>query len=44
LRAKFLDLAGPVLGLRAERVADLVGALERPGALADLLALLRSDR
>ncbi len=42
LRAKFLGLAGPALGPDAARAADLVGELERPGALAALLALLRA--
>ena len=42
LRAKFLGLAGPVLGADAARAADLIGELERPGALAALLALLRA--
>jgi 2-methylcitrate dehydratase PrpD len=42
LRAKFLDLAGPALGPAAPRAADLVGELERPGALRALLALLRA--
>jgi 2-methylcitrate dehydratase PrpD len=42
LRAKFLALAGPALGPDAARVADLVGELERPGALATLLKTLRA--
>jgi 2-methylcitrate dehydratase PrpD len=42
LRAKFLALAGPTLGPAAARAADLVGELERPGALRELLAVLRA--
>jgi hypothetical protein len=42
LRTKFLGLAGPVLGADAARAADLVGELERPGALAPLMTLLRA--
>jgi 2-methylcitrate dehydratase PrpD len=42
LRAKFLALAGPALGPEAARGADLVGELERPGALAMLLKTLRA--
>jgi len=42
LRAKFLALAGPALGPAAARAADLVGELERPGALRELLAVLRA--
>jgi 2-methylcitrate dehydratase PrpD len=42
LRAKFLELAGPALGPTAPRAADLVGELERPGALRALLGLLRA--
>ena len=42
LRAKFLALAGPALGSAAARAADLVGELERPGALRELLAVLRA--
>jgi hypothetical protein len=42
LHAKFLALAGPALGPEAARVADLVGELERPGALAMLLKTLRA--
>jgi 2-methylcitrate dehydratase PrpD len=42
LRAKFLALAGPTLGHAAAAAADLVGELERPGALTGLLKTLRA--
>jgi 2-methylcitrate dehydratase PrpD len=42
LRDKFMALAGPALGPAAKRAADLVGELERPGALRALLAALRA--
>ena len=42
LRDKFLGLAGAVLGTRAETAADLVDRIESPGALSELMALLRA--
>ena len=41
LREKFLALAGTVLGSRARAAADLVDRIESPGALPELVALLR---
>lgn len=41
LRAKFLVLATPALGAAAREAADLVAEVDRPGALARLLDLLR---
>ena len=41
LREKFLGLTGGVLGSRASEAADLVGRIEEPGTLQELLALLR---
>src|SRR6266540_763796 len=41
LREKFLSLAGAVLGSRAEAAAGLVDRIESPGALSELMALLR---
>ena len=42
LREKFLRLAGAALGAaRAAKVADLVGRIDKPGALTRLFALLR---
>jgi 2-methylcitrate dehydratase PrpD len=41
LREKFLGLAGTVLGSRARAAADLVDRIESPGALPELVALLR---
>jgi 2-methylcitrate dehydratase PrpD len=42
LREKFLGLAGAVLGSRAEAAANLVDRIESPGALSELVALLRA--
>jgi 2-methylcitrate dehydratase PrpD len=42
LREKFLGLAGAVLGSRAEAAAGLVDRIESPGALSELMALLRA--
>ena len=42
LREKFLALAGAVLGSRAEAAADLVNRIESPGALSELVSLLRA--
>src|SRR6266545_4079705 len=42
LREKFLSLAGAVLGSRAEAAAGLVDRIESPGALSELMALLRA--
>jgi 2-methylcitrate dehydratase PrpD len=44
LREKFLALATPALASRAEVAADLVDRIESPGALTELLALLRGQR
>jgi 2-methylcitrate dehydratase PrpD len=41
LREKFRSLAAPVLGSAVDEAVALVEQLERPGALAHLLALLR---
>jgi hypothetical protein len=41
VREKFLGLAGGVLGSSASEAADLVGRIEEPGTLQELLALLR---
>lgn len=41
LGEKFLALAGTVLGARAKAAAELVDRVESPGALPELLALLR---
>ena len=41
LREKFLALAGAALGPRAGAAADLVDRIESPGALPELVALLR---
>jgi 2-methylcitrate dehydratase PrpD len=43
LRDKFIALATPALGSRAMAAADLVGAIESPGALSELLALVRQE-
>jgi 2-methylcitrate dehydratase PrpD len=40
LREKFLALAGPVLGSRAQAAVDLVDRIESPGGLSKLVALL----
>jgi 2-methylcitrate dehydratase PrpD len=42
LHEKFLALAGTVLGGRAEAAASVVGRIESPGALSELMALLRA--
>jgi len=42
LREKFLALGGAVLGARAREAADLVDRIESPGALPELVALLRA--
>ena len=44
LRAKFLDLAEPVLGTRAAEVADLIDGLDESRSLPRVLALLRAPR
>ena len=41
LREKFLGLAGAVLGSRAEAAVKVVDRIESPGALSELVALLR---
>ena len=41
VRDKFLGLARPALGPSTEAAADLVARIETPGALPELIALLR---
>jgi len=41
VRHKFLGLARPALGPSTEAAADLVARIETPGALPELIALLR---
>jgi 2-methylcitrate dehydratase PrpD len=43
LRAKFLALATPAVASRADMAADLVNRIESPGALTELLTLLRGQ-
>ena len=43
LREKFLSLATPALGANAQAAANLVDTIESPGALSQLLALVRQE-